>query len=137
MSKSFYIAFILLVFFSSCDKVKKTQKKIKGEWEIVSYRTFNNAGLTEYHEANGKIKFGSDTDSTFTYCEDFVVDGVTIQRSGIGTFVNESGLDYKLDISLPTSSTMTDCSIKLITKDDLKIEQRDSQLTHIFVLKND
>ena len=125
----------------SCSKVKRTKKKIDGQWEIISYKRVNSSGLTHYYETTGTITFGEDTDSTFMYCEDYTFQGdtgpVVVQRTGIGTFVGENGLDYRLDLVLPTPTTLHECTFRLITKDDLKIEQRDNQYTYTIVLKND
>lgn len=141
MNKSIYIISIALLFLASCDKVKKSKKRIEGQWEIISYRTTNSSGLTHYYETTGTITFGDDTDSSFTYAEDYTFEGssgpVIRQRTGIGTFKNGSAFNHRLELFTPSILTMNECTFKLITRDDLKIEQRDSQFTHTIVLKND
>lgn len=125
----------------SCSKIKKTKKRIDGEWEIISYRTTNSSGLTHYYDAIGTITFGDDTENTFTYSENFSYEGssgtVNFQRQGIGTFTNDEGLKHSLHLLTPVDITMDDCTFRLVTKDDLKIEQRDNYFTYTIVLKND
>jgi len=141
LNKSIYIISITFLLFASCSKVKQSKKRIEGEWEIISYRTTNASGLTHYYETTGTITFGDDTDSSFTYNENFVYEGasgiISRQRSGIGTFINGSAYNHRLEIFAPSVFTLSESTFRLITKDDLKIEQRDSQFTHTFVLKND
>lgn len=141
MKKLLYILTIAVLLFGSCSKVKKSQKTIQGTWEIISYRQTDANGFTTYYDAVGTIKFGEDTDSTFTYAEDYTYQGgsgpVVVQRQGFGTFTNDSGNDYRLNYVLPTAVTLEECTFILMTKDDLKMEQRDAQHSHIFVLKND
>ncbi|NRA10666.1 MAG: hypothetical protein HRT57_01770 [Crocinitomicaceae bacterium] len=140
MNKLLYIS-IAILLLASCSKVKKSQNRIQGQWEIISYHQTDIAGFTEYYDAVGTITFGEDTDNTFTYVEDYTYQGpsgsVVVQREGIGTFTNDLGLDHKLDFTLPVAFTLNECTFRLLTKDDLKIEQRDIQFTHMLVLKND
>ena len=140
MNKLLYIS-IAILLLASCSKVKKSQNRIQGQWEIISYHQTDIAGFTEYYDAVGTITFGEDTDNTFTYVEDYTYQGpsgsVVVQREGIGTFTNDLGLDHKLEFTLPVAFTLNECTFRLLTKDDLKIEQRDIQFTHMLVLKND
>lgn len=132
-----YILFILLIVAPACNKLKKTNRLLSGTWEIISYRTLNLSGMTEYHNVSGSITFGNSTDSTFTYSEDFQTGDSAVHQVGIGKFQSESGHEYTIEITAPIQKTFHDCSIKILTKDDLKLEHRDNQYTHIFVLKND
>ncbi|MDC3253222.1 hypothetical protein OAU25_03115 [Crocinitomicaceae bacterium] len=132
-----YLLIVLFFSTSACNKLEKTKRLLHGTWEIISYRTVNLSGLTEYHNVYGNITFGNDSDSTFTYSEDFQISDSTIQQIGIGTFQSESGHNYIIDINTPIQKTFHDCSIKVLTKDDLKLEHRDGLYTHTFVLKND
>jgi hypothetical protein len=140
LSKLLYIS-IAVLLLASCSRVKKSQKRIQGTWEIVSYRQTDVAGFTEFYEAAGTITFDEDTDNTFMYVEDYTYQGasgpVIVQRSGIGTFTNDLGMDHQLDFVHPVPMTLNNCTFRLITKDDLKIEQRGIQFTHMLVLKND
>ena len=140
LSKLLYIS-IAVLLLASCSRVKKSQKRIQGTWEIVSFRQTDVAGFTEFYDAVGTITFDEDTDNTFTYVEDYTYQGtsgpVIVQRSGIGTFTNDFGMDHRLDFVLPVPMTLNNCTFRLITKDDLKIEQRGTQFTHMLVLKND
>lgn len=141
MKKLFYILSIALLLLGSCSKIKKSQRRIEGEWEIISYRQTNISGLTTFYDAVGTLTFGENTDDTFTYIENYTYEGpsgpVVVQREGIGTFTNKLGMSHRLDFLLPTVFTLEDCTFRLITKDDLKIEQRDASFTHMLVLKND
>lgn len=141
MYKSLYILSLVLFILASCSKTKQTNKKIDGEWEIISYRTTSTSGLTHYYDATGTITFGASSDTSFTYAENYTVEGTSgpqlFQRQGIGTYLNELGLDHKLDILSPAIETLSECTFKLVTKDDLKIEQRDNSFTYTIVLKND
>ena len=140
LSKLLYIS-IAVLLIASCSRVKKSQKRIQGTWEIISYRQTDVAGFTEFYDAVGTITFGEDTDNSFTYVEDYTYQGtsgpVVVQRSGIGTFTNDFGMDHQLDFVLPVPLILSHCTFRLITKDDLKIEQLDNQFRHMLVLKND
>lgn len=141
MIKLLCILTIGLSLLGSCSKVKKSQKRIQGSWEIISYRQTDINGFTTFYDAVGTITFGKDTDNTFTYVEDYTYQGdsgsITVQRQGIGTFTNELGHDHRLDFFLPTVFTLEECTFRLMTKDDLKIEQHDAQFMYMLVLKND
>ena len=51
------LAIAIVFVFSSCDKYEKQQKRLKGNWELVSYKFKNQQGLSYYPEASGTLFF--------------------------------------------------------------------------------
>lgn len=137
-----YISLVLLLLIS-CSKIKRTQKKLQGEWTIYSYRIIEPLGLTYWYEVNGTITFGAveGNDDQFTYEDNYTYQGpsgpVSVNRTGVGTFTEKTSEYYDLMLNAPSSELITNCRIILITKDDLKIEHGTPNGTHIYVLQKD
>lgn len=64
MRKIVFLFILLLAVFTSCDKVKQTEKNLAGEWQIVSYKHMDTEGLSEYAVVNGSIKFENCTEAS-------------------------------------------------------------------------
>lgn len=113
----------LSLLLHSCDKQKQTAKKLKGEWEILTYKFTNAEGLSEIASCEGSMIFESKPTYTdpnpyslkFSY--DFSTSSGIVDQ--VGTFdVIESG-DY-LEI------TKTDASGTVLSTDKYRILTRTS-----------
>lgn len=110
-----------------------------GTWTIYSYAVSENGGFITYHETEGTITFTTQDDGTFTYEENFTrytgTDTITSSRKGTGIIKGKRGDGYDLTIMDPTSIIMNDCNIHLVTKDDLKITNKELGGGHTIVLQ--
>jgi hypothetical protein len=134
------------MLFSSCDKQKRTAKKLAGEWEIYSIKKTDPLGLTEYATCSGTMTFGSCEDHlapcdytmslSFTYPSG---SGTTIQN---GTFEPVEKGDYMNVTTLNSDNVQTSVynyRILTLTKTDLQIIFTDSAnyiREYIFKRKN-
>lgn len=143
MSKSFgYILVLLSLFFVlSCDKTKRTRKKLDGQWTILSYEYLNPSGLTYKYSAQGSFTFNDSSNdelSSFTIDMNYEGPSGTTPFYEEGYYVfNQEDHEY-LDLYRVNADTITDtvpnARILLITKDDLMFEYLDSQGRKTFVM---
>lgn len=128
-----------LILSTSCNKVKQNAKKLDGTWTIYSYAVSENGGFITYQETIGTITFLTQDDGTFTYQENYTrytgTDTIVSTRSGSGFIKGKNANEYDLSITAPTAVTLKDCNIHLVTKDDLKITNRELTGGHTIVLQ--
>ena len=128
-----------MFLLSSCNKVKQHSRKLDGTWTIYSYCQIQGGGFKEYYPAEGTITFVSNDDGSFTYEENYAVytptDTIIYNRKGSGMLVGKRATDFEMTFTDPVSYAITDGSISVITKDDLKFQFRDNTSAHQFVFQ--
>jgi hypothetical protein len=133
MFKNILFLFIFSLLITSCDKQKRTSKKIDGEWEITSYKLTDTEGLSEYAVCSGSYIFNS-CENKSASCgyscaiafEFPSITGTAIQ-SGIFEVLPDGGY---MDVTTINSSNIVISSynyrILILTKTDLHLEFTDS-----------
>lgn len=127
------ILLMLLVFVASCDKEKKTVRRIDGTWEIKSFKRILSSGISIYADVTGEMKIESSSDEywekayTLQFEYAFPSFNGTTNQSGLIN-VLESG-DY-MDVStLNAADVVTRIDnhrIMVLTSTDLQLEFTDS-----------
>lgn len=96
-------------------------------------------GFKEYYPAEGTITFSTNDDGSFTYEENYTIyapsDTTTYARKGSGLLTGKRATDFEMTFTSPVSYSITDGTIYVITKDDLKLRFRDNKGSHLFVLQ--
>lgn len=141
MKQLLFILVLSGILLSGCDKAKQTSKFLDGTWKIRSYAKNQNGGFITYFETEGTITFTSNGDGTFDYQENYSyqTDTGVVQstRSGTGVLKGKKMRSYDLTLTDPITELLIDCQIDVLTRDDLKIKQQDSEAGHIYVLYKD
>lgn len=133
MQKIVFPFIILLAIFTSCDKVKQTEKNLAGEWQIISYKHMDTEGLSEYAVVSGSIKFENCTESSNSCPYSISINydfpsssGTTIEN---GTYeVIEKGKFMNITNSNSSDSITATYRCRLLTetKTDLELEFSDA-----------
>lgn len=141
MKQLFIILVLCSVVLFGCNKAKQTSKFLDGTWKIRTYAKNQNGGFITYFETEGTITFISNGDGTFGYQENYTymsdTGAVQSVRSGAGVLKGKKMRSYDLTLTDPTNQMLIDCEIDVLTRDDLKIRQQDSDGGHIYVLYKD
>lgn len=131
--KRIVVLLMILIFVTSCDKEKRTVRRIDGTWEIKSFKRILSSGISIYAEVTGEMKIESSNDEywekayklQFNYA--FPSSSGTTNQSGLIN-VLESG-EY-MDVSTLTSSEVVtridNHRIMVLTSTDLQLEFTDS-----------
>jgi len=139
--KSKILFFLLvLILFASCNKQKNVQKKLTGEWNILSYTFQENNGLSYKYTTKGTIRFENCNNEYCAYELDmkFIKSGQSYLKNDIGEYkVEKDGEHFTLNRlnSDGTISTFQKNRILLINKDQMKMLIQDEFGVHHFVLE--
>lgn len=121
------------MLFTSCDKQKRTTKKIDGEWEITSYKLTDTEGLSDYAVCSGSYIFISGEDETDSYkysCnltfEFPSISGSTIESGVFQLFPDGEYMDVTNINSFNDVISTYNYRILTLTKTDLHLEFTDS-----------
>lgn len=139
----FFIAslFIALALgFSSCDKYEKQQKRIKGTWQLTSYKFKNQQGLSYYPEASGALFFENCDDSICAYSMsiEYTSPQITGTRVEAGKYSlnKDGGKLYLTPIVNGVDQNRISNGMSLLTKTDLVFQYTDSLgRSHHFVFE--
>jgi len=139
MKYGVFIIVVLLLF--ACNKSERNAKWMDGSWTIYSYAQITSGGFVTYYPAEGTISFRETGSGNLSMEENFVyytpTGTITINRTGIIRLNGKKGLDADITITEPNEVTIFNETIHLLTRDDLKIEYRESGIGHLFVLQKD
>lgn len=141
MKQLFFTVIIASFLLTGCDKTKHTSKFLDGTWTIRSYAKNQNGGFITYFDTEGTITFTTNGDGTFDYQENYTymsdTGAVQSMRSGSGVLKGKKMRSYDLTLTNPFTEVLSDGEIDVLTRDDLKIRQQDSDGGHIYVLYKD
>jgi len=141
MKQLFFTVIIASFLLTGCDKAKHTSKFLDGTWTIRSYAKNQNGGFITYFDTEGTITFTTNGDGTFDYQENYTymsdTGAVQSMRSGSGVLKGKKMRSYDLTLTNPFTEVLSDGEIDVLTRDDLKIRQQDSDGGHIYVLYKD
>tara|TARA_R110002072_G_scaffold282761_1_gene445814 strand:- start:42387 stop:42812 length:426 start_codon:yes stop_codon:yes gene_type:complete len=135
------LIFTLIAFsLSACNKAKRTEKKMAGEWKIISYTFQNLNGFSYKYPGSGTFTFDSCSDEFCNYnlALTYNIDGVVYQKNNNGLYdLLDDAEHYTLIRNNPsgTVSTFVDNRILLINKDQLKTLFQDEIGIHELVLE--
>lgn len=130
-----HIFLLLMILFSvaSCDKEKKTVRRIDGTWEIKSFKRILSSGISIYADVTGEMKIESSSDEywekAYTLQFDYAFPSFNGATNQFGLMnVLESG-DY-MDVSTLNSADVVtridNHRIMVLTSTDLQLEFVDS-----------
>ncbi len=141
MKTQLIIAFLGIFLLSACNKVQHTAKTLDGTWKIYSYAQTISGGFVHYYETEGTITFTTRDDGTFDYQEDYTyytaTDTIHSTRKGTGILNGKKIRNYDLTFTDPAGIVLEGCQIRVLTKDDLKIQHQESSGGHTYVLYKD
>ena len=137
------ILFILLSFLfltSSCDKIKKTEKMMDGEWTIYSLKVTKSNGLSYYYETTGTISYSDFNGDKGRYelKMSYITPNATVVKNEKGNIVlREKGefFDMYRENTDGSITEILDGRIILITKNDIKMHYTDDNETFLFILE--
>ena len=130
---------LFLFIAVSCNKVKRIEKKLAGDWEIIAY-TFQNAnGLSYKYPASGTFSFN---DCESEYCAyalqlNYEVNSNTLQKTSAGEYTMLSDAEY-FELKRNNSDgsiTLISGRILHINKSQLETEFKDENGIHYLVLE--
>ena len=136
----FLISCFLMLTITSCDKVKRTKKKMSGEWEVVNYRFQNHSGLIYEYVSDGYFQFENCSEDNCLYSINFTYNdnGIEMAKKENGTYsIQSDGEMYRLN-RLNQDGTITEldkCRNIVLTKDELKTQLQDEAGIHYFILE--
>ena len=132
MIKQILFLSVFLMSLSSCDKQKRTTKKIDGEWEISVYKITDTEGLAEYAVCSGSYVFNSCNnksnacDYTCNLTFDFPSNtGTSIETGTFEVLSDGEFLDVTCLNSLNEIISAYNYRILTLTKTDLQLEYSD------------
>ncbi len=132
------IAFVLGL--SACDKYEKQQKRIKGTWELVSYRFKSQLGLSYFPEASGTMFFENcdDTICAYSMSLEYSSPQITGTRVEAGKYSleEEGGQLYLTPIVNGIDHARISNGMTLLTRTDLQFQYTDDLgRSHHFVFE--
>lgn len=130
----------IVLGLSSCDKYEKQQKRIKGTWELVSYRFKNLQGLSYFPEASGTIFFENcdDTICAYSISLEYASPQITGTRVEAGKYSleEEGGRLYLTPIVNGVDQNRISNGMTLLTRTDLQFQYTDTLgRSHHFVFE--
>lgn len=132
MIKQILFLSVFLMSLSSCDKQKRTTKKIDGEWEISVYKITDTEGLAEYAVCSGSYVFNSCNnksnacDYTCNLTFDFPSNtGTSIETGTFEVLSDGEFMDVTCLNSLNEIISAYNYRILTLTKTDLQLEYSD------------
>ena len=140
MKNKFIILLSIAALFTSCNKVKKLEKEISGNWDILSYTYQNNQGFTYKYDGNGVFTFESCNDSPCTYdlSLNYSYNGTQFTKIETGYYtIQEDAQHYILQRlnDNGTSTTLDNGRVVLVNKDQMKTFFQDEKGFHNFILQ--
>ncbi len=132
MVKHILFLSVFLLSLISCDKQRRTTKKIDGEWEISVYKITDTEGLAEYAVCSGSYVFTScinksiACDYTCNLTFNFPSNtGISIETGTFEILPDGEFMDVTCLNSLNEIISIYNYRILTLTKTDLQLEYRD------------
>lgn len=142
MATRLIIALLIGLSFASCDKLKQTEKRIEGNWTIVSYNYVNFQGFTTEFEGSGEFNISDVSSAIGNYSislayQNAITSGTKIESGMIK--INDNAENYTLErVNSDGSITSLDSgTIKFLNKTQMETFFNDELGSHHFVLSKD
>ena len=139
--KSKIIAFFVIsIVLFSCNKVKKLEKEITGDWSVLTYTYQNNQGFSYQYDGDGSFIFEScdDTPCPYELSLTYQINGISYLKNERGSYsVQNDAEHYTLvrDNIDGTTTTLDNGRVILVNKDQMKTFFQDEFGTHHFILQ--
>jgi hypothetical protein len=131
--KHLLILLVILFFVSSCDKEKKTTRRIDGTWEIKSFKRILSTGISIYADVTGEMKIETSNDEywekAYTLQFDYAfpsLSGSTNQSGLINVLESGEYMDVSTLNSADVVTRIDNHRIMVLTSTDLQLEFTDS-----------
>jgi len=130
---------ILFIVVASCNKVKRIENKMSGDWNIVAYTFQNVNGLSYKYTASGIFSF-ENCESEFCNYDlkiEYYLNGSTIQKESAGSYTMLSDAEhFELKrMNTDESTSLISGRILHINKSQLETEFKDESGIHFLVLE--
>lgn len=118
----FYLLTLICCSLLSCDKEKKFNDKIEGEWHPVSLKISDYSGIGYYAETQGSIKFQKDSKKSTT--GSYVIEMNYLLNGTEKTILEEGTYSVKEDniIRKPLNGEENKAIITYVNKEDFELE---------------
>ncbi len=130
----------LLVIFVGCDKIKSTEEKMEGTWDVYSLKVTLSNGLSYYYDNVGTVTYSDFNKGEGNYVMNIsytTTSGtVTNQDSGVITLKDKGKYyDLKRDNGDGTYTALPEGRIILITNNDIKTAYQADDQTYLMILE--
>jgi hypothetical protein len=131
--KRIVVLLLVLIFVASCDKEKRTVRRIDGTWEIKSFKRILSTGISIYADVTGKMKIENSSDEywekAYTLEFDYAFpsfNGTTNQSGLINVLESGEYMDVSTLNSADVVTRIDNHRIMVLTSTDLQLEFTDS-----------
>ena len=142
MTNKLCIFFTISTLLISCNKVKKLEKEITGEWSVLTYTYQNNQGFSFIYDADGTFLFENCKSAPCSYqlSLSYINNGTSYIKNEDGNYsVQNDAEHYTLIRNNPdaTTTTLDNGRVILVNKDQMKTFFQDEEGTHHFILQKE
>jgi len=135
------LSVLLMSLTLACNKVKRVEKKMSGDWNIIEYTFQNPNGLSYKYAASGTLTFNQ---CETEYCNYnlallYVADGINLQKYESGTYtVLEDAEHFNLLRLDPMDIvTIIPCRVLHLNNSQMEIELKDEYGNHYLIFEKD
>ena len=135
------VILIIALFFIAlgCNKVKRIEKKLDGDWDVIAYTYQNSNGLSYKYPASGMFSFEN---CESEYCDyrlelDYTLNSSITQKISSGTYTMLPDAEYFELKRLNSDGTLSMISGRILhlNKTQLETEFKDESGIHYLVLE--
>jgi len=127
---------LLITLTFGCNKVKRIEKKISGDWGIIDYTFQNENGLSYKYPSSGTFSFSK---CETEYCNyslqlSYFVDGINIHKNSLGIYaiLDDAG---HFDLIQSNSTNSISGRVLHINNTQMETEFKDETGNHYLVLE--
>ena len=127
------ILLMILFFVISCDKERRTVRRIDGTWEIKSFKRILSTGISIYADVSGEMKIESSNDEFWEKGYDLQFNytfpsfnGITNQKGLINILESGEYMDVSTINSADIVTRIDNHRMMVLTSTDLQLEFTDS-----------
>lgn len=133
------LSLLLITLTFGCNKVKKIEKKMSGDWSIIEYAFQNVNGLSYKYPSSGTFSFSS---CETEYCNynlqlTYFSDGIDVQKNSSGTYnVLDDAQHFELlKVDPANNISLIPGRILHINNSQMETEFKDETGNHYLVLE--
>ena len=133
------LSLLLITITLGCNKVKRIEKKLSGNWNVIAYTFQNQNGLSYKYTSSGTFSFSS---CETEYCNyslqlSYNVDGIDVQENSSGTYTVLEDAEHfdLLKVDQTNNISLIPGRILHINNSQLETEFRDETGNHYLVLE--